>query len=509
MQTMCLTERRLTIGYSSDREGCICPIQRRTASVLYERPLFHTLVAGLQGAYGSLEQALFHRLRPLTYAATFAALLSGVAAAGPSNETPQRPELIPTQSKRTTESDIRNANTEDIIRLYMSRKAFFELGRRLQLDAVQTAHLEELFGSYDRRVQKLKEQLLSEILTPLMRHIRAVEDGEDQPRGPESATVRFVGDKVVHCERKVTRLLASLLDQLQACLSETQLVAYPSAIHAWRRSVMLNPNGKGSRFDLSVHVDLFDVVASACQQEEEFRMLLDQEAEPAGDPKLAQARQRCLELLGTYELELDQLIQRQFSRGADRFFKGLQEWADGDVKGAEQRLRSGRRDWMKVYRLNTNVAETLASIIEESYGASLSRAWRDHYYAAYYPVLCGAKSTDHLYEWLVHEADLTLEEQRATQAIYARYTDRRRALEARARAMLLDIAEELNLSSPGQLAANIFPTPSRKTRLDERRRALSASANTQFREILTDDQQLLVFDKTLASITASGGLSVE
>lgn len=420
---------------------------------------------------------------------------------------PAYAELVTVEPKRTTAQDLwRNTGTGEVIRPYLSREDFVALCERLELDQAQLAYADLRFGAYQKRVEQIKEQLLGEIVAPVMEYIQAVEAGKDLSRDRMSETFRFLGRTVKKYQPRSKRLFNALFEDLQGYLSETQQEAYPKAIRAWRRSVMLNSEGgNGTGYDLSLHVDLFDVVDQACRAESALRTLLDRQAEPPSDSTLAEARRQCLELLDTFELALDSLIQRRFSRAWDRFFRSAQAWADGDEEAAQRTSRDDRRGWMKVYRANTRAAETLASIIEESSGPQLAHTWRDRYYTAYYPVLYGQKSTDLVYKWLLNQPDIGDEQQAAVEAIYAQYIESRRALRVHARSMLLRLAKELNLSSPGRIAAYTATTgkvPPRKAQLDEQRRSLSRRTNLQFRGPLADKQRL-EFDQAMAKLRRS------
>lgn len=269
---------------------------------------------------------------------------------------------------------------------------------------------------------------------------------------------------------------------------------------------MLNPgeNGGFGR-NLVYHVDLFEVIDQACQDEPALLTLLDRQAEDPSHPALAEARRKCLELLETFELELDALIQRRFRRTWDRSLTSMQAWADGDDQAAQRTRRKHRRDWMKVYRANTHTAETLALIIQESCGDQFANAWREYYYEAYYPALYRPKSTDLLYEWLTIESGLSAELQPAIEAIYAQYLESRRALRARTRSMLLGLTKELNLSSPVMIAVyEVRGTlPPKKAQLDQQRRTLSEQTNLQFRNILSGEQQA-AFDQALQRFQRRG-----
>jgi hypothetical protein len=229
---------------------------------------------------------------------------------------------------------------------------------------------------------------------------------------------------------------------------------------------------------------------------------LDRNDDPPADEGLAKARQQCLQILETFELELDECIQGCADRSVACFFRGVQASADGDQKAARRARRSQRRDWMSIYSINTRTAETLAGIIEQSCGPHLRDVWRDRYFASYYPVLYGPKSTDLIYEWLVRDVDIDAEQRAAIEVVFAHYTESRRSLRARAANVLLQLAEELDLGSPGQLAAYVSMTgeiPSAKARIDEQRRNLSQETNATFRNILTDDQRR-AFDEMLARL---------
>jgi hypothetical protein len=424
-------------------------------------------------------------------------LLASAAAADP----PVAP-VAPGEPKLTSEADLWNAGIADILRPYMSPGDFAALGARLRLDAAQSAGAEAMHRAYDGRMQEIRDALLRQVVTPLLAYIRAAEAGQALPRDQASATVRLVAGMFRRHEPAARQALAALLDELQSSLSEAQRLEFPAAVRAWRRSVMLNPAGEGCGFDLSIHADLFSVVASACRGEPALRPLLDRCAEPLVESAAAEARKRCLEILAAYEIELDRLVETQYRRAADDFFDGLQASTDGDLQAAERRLQGSRREWMKVFRTTTSAAEAMATALEEGAGPLAARAWRDAYHAAYYPVLHGRKSTDYAHDWLLQEADLSPAQQAAVREIYEQYAERRRGLEARARALPLQLADDLNLSAPGQFPAYVAaggPVPPAKIELDAQRRALCEQANRQFREILADPKRP-AFDVMLARL---------
>lgn len=424
-----------------------------------------------------------------------------------SSSPPNYAELLPPEPHNSQlaieemEQEFRQ-NSDDIIEVRMRREDFVALCQRLQLDEAQSACANDAFGRYDQQVQQIHHELLDRMMPLAREYIRAyVEGGEELARERAGDAMVAAGETTLHYRVRIKQRLDALLVELQTGLSEPQLEAYPAAIRAWRRSVMLNPQASDSGHNLAYHVDLFEVIETACQEEPGLQPLLDRQAEPPSDPTFAEARLQCLELLDVFEIEFDTLIQRRFWRTRELFLESAQAWVEGDEEIAQRTRRKHRRDWMRVYRANTNAAETLALIIQESSGADLAEVWRERYYTAYCPAMYRPKSTDLLYEWLLKEVNLAAEQQAAFEAIYGQYLDTRRQLRAATRSLLLRLTEELNLGSPAMIAAYEYDgkLPPKKAQLDQQRRALSEETNLQFRNILSGDQEA-AFDQALEQI---------
>lgn len=396
------------------------------------------------------------------------------------------------------------ANTE-IIQPHMSRSDLVALCKRLELDKAQTACADEAFDRYDEQVQEIHQEFLDRVAPLALQYFQALQEGGEelaraQAGGAMMATAK-IGERY---QAQIRQRLDAFLGQLQTCFSESQLEAYPGALRAWRRSVMLNPHASDSCYSLGYHVDIFEVIETACQEEPGLGALLDGGAEPPSEPALAEARRKCLELLDAFELELDRLIQRRFRRRWDSFFKSMEAWGDDDEDATHRTRRKDRRDWMKVYRANTDAAESLGLIIQDASGMSLANAWRDCYYAAYSPAMYRPKSTDLLYEWLIDEADLAAEPQAAIEAIYAQYIETRRSLRAHTRSILLRLTEELNLSSPVKVAVHdAGRPPAQLAKLYQRHRTLREQTNLQFQNMLSGDQQA-AFDRVLERLHRRG-----
>ncbi len=408
---------------------------------------------------------------------------------------PQEPELTNEQ----LESVLR-ANTK-IIQPHLTRTDFVGLCGALDLDEVQQSWIDEAFSRYDKQVQQIHHEVLDRMVPLALQYIRAYEEGGEElarERAAEAVVAAGnIGDRYL---AQIKQRLEALLVELQSYLNATQSEAYPAAIRAWRRSVMLNPQASDSGYDLGYHVDLFELIDQACQEEPGLQPLLDRQAEPPSDPTLAEARRQCLELLDAFELEFDGLIQRRFWRTWDGFFASMRAWAANDEKAAQRTRRKHRREWMKVYRGSTNAAETLASIIQESCGPQLADAWRERYYAAYSPATYRPKSTDLLYEWLISDAGLTAEQQAAIEAIYAPFLESRRALRARTRFLLLRLTVELNLSSPVNVAVyDAGRPPGQMAQIYQQHRTLREQTKMMFRNILSGDQET-TFDQALERI---------
>ena len=427
-----------------------------------------------------------------------------------SSSSPRYAELLPAepQDSQPTLEEIEQQlrrNTE-IIQPHMSRRDFVALCRRLELDESQTACADEAFDRYDHEVQQIHQEQLDRIVPLALQYFQALQEGGEELARVQAGAAMMATAKIgERYQAQIRQGLDAFLEQLQTCFSESQLEAYPGALRAWRRSVMLNPHATDSCYSLGYHVDIFEVIETACQEEPGLGAILDCGAEPPSDPALAEARRKCLELLDAFELELDRLIQRRFWRRWDSFFASMQAWGDDDEDAAQRTRRHDRRDWMKVYKLNTNAAESLGLIIQDASGMALADAWRDRYYAAYSPAMHRPKSTDLLYEWLINEVDFAAEQQAAIEAIYAQYLESRRSLRARTRSMLLRLTEELNLSSPVMIAVyEVRGTlPPKKAQLDQQRRTLREHTNLRFRNILSGDQQA-AFDQALQRLHRRG-----
>ena len=210
-----------------------------------------------------------------------------------SSSSPPYAELLPAepQDSQPTLQEIERearANTE-IIQPHMSRSDFVALCRRLELDESQTACAHEAFDRYDHQVQEIHQEHLDRIMPLALQYFQALQEGgEELARTQAGGAVAAVAKISERYQAQIRHRLGAFLGQLQTCFSESQLQAYPGALRAWRRSVMLNPGVSGGFCrNLVYHVDLFKVIDQACQDEPALLTLLDRQAEDPSDPALS------------------------------------------------------------------------------------------------------------------------------------------------------------------------------------------------------------------------------
>ena len=397
---------------------------------------------------------------------------------------------IPEQNRTPpSEEELRARTTAVQIRLAIND--FRRMLDDLVLSDAQEQQIITWFMEYDDAVRVIEDKALDEMVPNF--HAQVVAEYSDQPWTVEQkvAAGKKRRDAKTRAEAEGSGLLAGFFENSTGILGDSQSRQWSRAVHAWRRSVMLNPlqhNSFGR--DLGEHIDLFEIAAKLAEDEPALRPFLDRDCDDQLDETAEAARGQCMELLRSFEIELNQVIQVVYRRRWQEQYKSLDASTRDDQDAHQKCRRKILADWLRVYHLNTTAAETLSLLIEEASGRQSADAWRDHYYAAYYPKLYAERTPDLLYEWLHNEAKLAPEQLEFIEVAFEQFLEQRRQVRAESRRLLVDLIKELNMSGGRLVLLDVSgQMPPKKAALIERRRELDDRTAERFRSILTDQQR--------------------